>query len=100
MVEFVVIVVTGQELVSHFPYSTRCRRNIPALVNEEIAALLDFLLHLELHPLFRDQQLRFTSWLVLPLALLQRKYELISVECGLHKNFSGPLKFKVSEIFF
>jgi hypothetical protein len=51
--------VIGRQLVSHFPYSEGYRRDSPVFY-DQIAALPDFLLHLELHLLlfFRDQTVK------------------------------------------
>ncbi len=44
---------------------------------------------------FGKQQVEIISWLVSTLAVSLRKSDLVSIWCGLHKNFKGPfLEFK------
>jgi hypothetical protein len=73
--------------VSHLPHSSvQCWY-------DKIAALLGFLKHLGLHLL---QLVR----VVATLTGFLKKSKLVSVECGLHKNFNSECKIKGRVNFF
>jgi hypothetical protein len=77
----------------HTYHIPKDRGEIRQCLYDKIAALSGFLKHLGLHPLQICKRLvKILSWLAATLTDFLRKGQLVSVQCGWHKNFNSQYK--------